>query len=367
MLTAMRITPASAADLIADGTRCEIGPGCPEIPVIILITEQDATPKSAYACELHGTAEAERNGIAIPAAPFEFGTPGRSKEMEPAAAAIPDMPNGPGLFAVTNPDGTSAVTNVRRVAGTERPPGTVLVALATVLLLAHAALSFFVSFSAQDAFVFAVKQMRVQALAEAVIPDTGMMICYLLALGLARAKKNSTMARVGVIMFSLMSAGQNFLAAYPGTIRAYVVWTLPALTVAFVADLAVSVIRKHAMGIDDEPSAWKSLGRLTFGAVRLALIVALYLLRFILAPSSTGKGLRRMVLAAAPLPADTVEPQKVTKKAVLLALYRNDADYGNRALASRTASRLAPLADLQPGSARTVIYDELDRLELESR
>ena len=40
-------------------------------------------------------------------------------------------------------------------------------------------------------------------------------------------------------------------------------------------------------------------------AVRLAGLVLLYSLRFALAPGETGRGLRRMVLAAAPLPETT--------------------------------------------------------------
>ena len=44
------------------------------------------------------------------------------------------------------------------------------------------------------------------------------------------------------------------------------------------------------------------LGRLVLAVVRLAGIILLYSLRFILAPAETAKGLRRVVLNAAPLP-----------------------------------------------------------------
>ena len=73
-----------------------------------------------------------------------------------------------------------------------------------------------------------------------------------------------------------------------------------------------------------------------------------------------------MVLDAAPLPAlpgppapEVIEPPR-TKKAVLLALYRAHPDYGDRSRASRVAAELAPQAGLQPGTARSYLYAELD-------
>ena len=41
---------------------------------------------------------------------------------------------------------------------------------------------------------------------------------------------------------------------------------------------------------------------MVLAAVRLAGIIVLYSLRFVLAPAETAKGLRRVVLDAAPLP-----------------------------------------------------------------
>ena len=57
--------------------------------------------------------------------------------------------------------------------------------------------------------------------------------------------------------------------------------------------------------------------------------------------------------------AEATEPPR-TKKAALLALYRAHPDYGNRRTASRVAAELAPRAGLQPGTARTYLYAELD-------
>jgi hypothetical protein len=92
----------------------------------------------------------------------------------------------------------------------------------------------------------------------------------------------------------------------------------------------------------------------------------LYALRFALAAPETARGLRRMVLNAAPLPAlpeapapEPIEPPR-TKKAVLLALYRTHPDYGDRSTASRVAAEPAPQAGLQAGTARSYLYAELD-------
>ena len=61
------------------------------------------------------------------------------------------------------------------------------------------------------------------------------------------------------------------------------------------------MIRRHGLGIAED-SAWAVLGRLVLAVVRLAGVILLYSLRFVLAPAETATGLRRMVLNAAPLP-----------------------------------------------------------------
>ena len=110
------------------------------------------------------------------------------------------------------------------------------------------------------------------------------------------------------------------------------------------------------------------------GVAGLVGLVLLYLLRFVLAPPSTGAGLRQVVIAAAPLPAapprrcsrpeevPAIEPPPVTeppelegasKRARLAWWYERDADYGNRAAGRRRRlKRLAPLVDLAEGTAR---------------
>ena len=55
-----------------------------------------------------------------------------------------------------------------------------------------------------------------------------------------------------------------------------------------------------------------------------------------------------------------------TARNLYQAAYRAAPEYGMRSTASQVAARLAPLADLQPGTARSYIYAELARLEGES-
>ena len=51
-----------------------------------------------------------------------------------------------------------------------------------------------------------------------------------------------------------------------------------------------------------------------------------------------------------------------TKKAAFLVRYRSHPEYGDRSAAGRVAAELAPLADLQAGTGRTYIAEELRKL-----
>jgi hypothetical protein len=145
---------------------------------------------------------------------------------------------------------------------------------------------------------------------------------------------------------------------------------------------------------------------------RLAALALLYLLRLTLDPVATTKGLRRGVLQAAPLPGAApraapgleAELQEIrlslarlddwhgdlehqrdridhlfrevknvaaevfgtgqvfaTKKEAFLHAYRQHPDYGDRSVAAKVAAELAPAAHLQPGTARSYVYEELAR------
>jgi hypothetical protein len=111
-------------------------------------------------------------------------------------------------------------------------------------------------------------------------------------------------------------------------------------------------------------------------------LVLLYLLRFVLAPPSTGAGLRRVVLIATPLPAaekpdrhdddedqgddETREPPELegaTKKARLAWWYGRDASYGDRGAVAAAAARIAPKVGLSEGTARAYIGAIVTELE----
>ena len=177
-----------------------------------------------------------------------------------------------------------------------RRPGARLIWASTFGLAVLALATFYVSFRAQFTFMYAVKHQDAPALVEALIADVAMVVCSLLALGMACAGQPAKVARLLVVVFAGLSAGMNYLAADVSSFRSVAVYVMPPVVFAVCTDQTVAVIRRHGLGIAED-SAWTVLGRLVLAAVRLAGIIVLYGLRFILAPAETAKGLRRMVLA----------------------------------------------------------------------
>jgi hypothetical protein len=186
-------------------------------------------------------------------------------------------------------------------AGAVRRPGARLIWASTAGLAVLALATFYVSFRAQFTFMYAVKHQDLPALIEALIADVAMVICSLLALGMACAGQPAKVARLLVVLFAGLSAGMNYLAADVSSVRSVAVYVMPPVVFAACTDQTVAVIRRHGLGIAED-SAWTGLGRLVLAVARLAGIILLYGLRFILAPAETAKGLRRVVLNAAPLP-----------------------------------------------------------------
>lgn len=275
------------------------------------------------------------------------------------------LPSGPGLFEVPQANGHSVVTNVRRLAGSDRAPGSALIACAAWLLALIGAGALYVSYSAQYKYVFAARRQDLASIIEALLLDVLMIVFTLLALGLSRAGKSSRTERALILACAVASAYMNVSAADTASPRSVVAYAVAPVALAVVVDRVVAVIRRHVLG-DDDGSAWTALSGATMASVRLAGITLLYSLRFILAAPETARGLRRMVLDAAPLPGLQVPEERqaidppATKKATLLALYREHPEYGNRAAASKVAAELAPQAGLQAGTARTYLYAELD-------
>ena len=261
--------------------------------------------------------------------------------------------------------GERLITSVRRRAGTGRAPGSVLIAVAAWLLALTGGGALFVSFTAQYAYILTVRRQDAASVIEALLLDLGMIVFTLLALGLSRAGQSARAERALILACGAASAYMNVSAADVASPRSVAAYAVAPVALAVVVDRVVAVIRRHVLA-GREPSAWAPIGRTTAAAARITGLAGLYVLRFALAAPETARGLRRMVLDAAPLPAlpavtaaeATGTPR--TKKAVLLALYRAHPDYGNRRTASRVAAELAPQAGLQAGTARTYLYAELD-------
>ena len=200
---------------------------------------------------------------------------------------------------------------------------------------------------------------------EAMLLDLGMIVFTLPALGLSRAGKPARAERALILACAAASAYMNVAAADVASPRSVTAYAVAPVALAVVVDRVVAVIRRHVLA-DCEPSAWNTVGRAAAATARITGLIVLYCLRFALAAPETARGLGRIVLDAAPLPArpepaapEAAEPAR-TKKALLLALYRSHPDYGNRGTASQVAAELAPQAGLQAGTARSYLYAELD-------
>jgi hypothetical protein len=289
-----------------------------------------------------------------------------------------------------------------------RTPGSRVIAFATWLLALLGAGLMYVSFDAQYQFILAQKGARAASMIEAAMLDAGMVILSALGIGLAQAGKPSGSVRVLIMICAGASAGMNLAAADPASWRSVAAYVAAPVFLAVITDRVIAVIRQHVLPLDAE-SAWAPLGGAAVIMLRLAGVVALYLLRAVLAPSGTLRGLRQMVLDAAPMPGMTDvrrpggEPlpcpandhqipgqgsglaaedkhaarvsagadglgagQPVTgfptKKSAFLSRYRAHPEYGNRSAAGRVAAELAPLAGLQAGTGRTYIAEELRKL-----
>jgi len=209
--------------------------------------------------------------------------------------------------------------------------------------------------------------------------DAGMVILSGLSLGLARQGKPSRAERVLIQLCAAGSAAMNYLAADDASPRSVIVFTAAPVFAAIITDRVVSVVRRHALGISEE-SAWRGLGRAVAGLARVTGLLALYWLRFVLAPRQTAAGVRRMVLDAAPLPGaaavmagpvkgrgtvpiapvpdkehqqDEAPPAFGSKREAFEWHYRRHPQFGDRAAMSQVARLVGERAGLQWGTART--------------
>ena len=183
------------------------------------------------------------------------------------------MRGGSGLSRITR------ATSVRGRAGTGRPPGSVLIAVAAWLLALTGGGALFVSFSAQYAYIFTVRRQDAASVIEALLLDALMIVFTLLALGLSRAGKSSRAERILVLACAVASSYMNVSAADVASPRSVAAYAVAPLALAVVVDRVVAVIRRHVLA-DAEPSAWAAAGRAAAAAARITGLVLLYCLRF---------------------------------------------------------------------------------------
>jgi hypothetical protein len=183
----------------------------------------------------------------------------------------------------------------------------VLIAVAAWLLALTGGGALFVSFSAQYTYILAVRRQDAASVIEALMLDLLMMVFTLLALGLSRAGKSSRTEPVLIVACAAASSYMNVSATDVASPRSVTAYAVAPIALAAAVDRGVAVIRRHVLA-DREPSAWTTLGHAAAAAARIAGLVLLYSLRFTLAAPETTRGLRRMVLDAAPLPAHPEVP-----------------------------------------------------------
>ena len=311
-------------------------------------------------------------------------------------------PRGPGLFSVRQGGTQPVITNIRRLAGREADTGARLIAGATGALAVLGAGLLAVSYAAQRQYLFGARHENWPSVIEALSLDLAMLIFAMLALGLAKKGLPARTERAAVVACAAGSAFMNYLAADISSPRSVAAYVMPPILLALAADRVIAVVRRWVLGQQaTEASVWRSIGR-------AVTVTVLYGLRFAMAPIETPKGVRRVILAAAPLPAAAILPIEApkgerqaaadvpelcrypfsgrtgnhctnqrpcpdhligpgeSKKAVFLRLYRDHFTYGNRELASKTAAELAPRAGLQAGTARSYVYAELASIEPEA-
>ena len=324
-------------------------------------------------------------------------------------------PRGRGLFSVRRGDAEPVITNIRRLAGREADTGARLIAGATGALAVLGAGLLAVSYAAQRQYLFGARHENWPSVIEALSLDLAMLIFAMLALGLAKKGLPARTERAAVVACAAGSAFMNYLAADISSPRSVAAYVMPPILLALAADRVIAVVRRWVLGQQaTEASVWRSIGR-------AVAVTVLYGLRFAMAPIETPKGVRHVILAAAPLPGEAaraagredldvtavlreelatglerirraadVDVSRLreelarhqaqvselldrqgrlelaagasaypTKKAHFLALYREHADYGVREVAGRVAGELAARAGLQAGTARAYVYQEL--------
>ena len=207
-------------------------------------------------------------------------------------------PRGRGLFSVRKGETQPVMTNIRRLAGREADTGARLIAGATGALVVLGAGLLAVSYAAQRQYLFGARHENWPSVIEALSLDLAMVVFAMLALGLAKKGLPARTERAAVVACAAGSAFMNYLAADISSPRSVAAYVMPPILLALAADRVIAVVRRWVLGQQaTEGSVWRSIGR-------AVAVTVLYGLRLAMAPVETPKGVRHLILAAAPLPGE---------------------------------------------------------------
>jgi hypothetical protein len=239
---------------------------------------------------------------------------------------------------------------------------------AAVALGVLAAAAAAVSWQAQYAMVWAVKQHRWVAAVEAGIPDVGAVIFAALGVALALHGKRAARPRALNAACIGISLAMNALAAGRGW-RDLAIWVMPAGVYALASDTLIGVVRAWVLArarntgetlADDGPTP-----------LALAGGAALWLLRLVLDAPGTLRGFRAWVITDCPVapglrPGHLAQLEAVRREAdeqVTLATGQRDQAVGHAAAKAEQARGEAQRAH----AAETEVRAELDRIRADAR
>ena len=244
-------------------------------------------------------------------------------------------PRGPGLFSVARDGAQPVITNIRRLAGTEREPGSLLVTAGMALLALLDGGLLYVVFAAQDRFIFSVKHQNVASMIQALALDVAMIIFSVLGLGLARKGLPASVERALIVVCAVASAFMNWTASDHASLRSVAVYVSAPILLALVTDRVISVVRRHVLGMPDDASVWARFGQ------RLGR-AALWAARLLVDFRATRTGMRHAILAATPLP----EQERAAGREDLdvTAVLREELAVGLERIRSAAEADLAKLA-----------------------
>ncbi|KAB2371126.1 DUF2637 domain-containing protein [Actinomadura montaniterrae] len=192
----------------------------------------------------------------------------------------------PGFLARRRAEGETPAEGADR-------PGRWLLVVASVLLLLLAAAQGYVSYRAQYAFVHAEKGEKTASTLEALGLDAAAVIFALLALAQARLGRTAVTERALNLACVIGSLCMNALSADPGSAKSVAAWVMPAALYAAASDRLIAVVRQRALADRDGAEEGSPLAA--------ARGLALWVLRFAMAPWSTLGGFRDWVLDEAPV------------------------------------------------------------------